>query len=565
MSDYKFDSNNFLYEGIFNDEESDTLFGMNHNMDYSTKCFIENIPNIFNQKNDNNIFSYKDSFFSPNILNKDSSSQESNIQFPNILNEDSSKQPNSNNENNSSSKKEKSQLKEIKSQNNNSDNNNNNNQIIELDENSKNNDKNNIENADNKVLNKKRKPRVHLEDLGISNKKYQKIGDKVILSKYQEITENDKKEIKAERNRISAKKNRDKKKAEFKLLNKKIKSFNDELNIAKLIISNFEKICCSQCKLKLTEIKQKLLEDNDINNNENDNVNMGEESLVLEEKDSFFSDIKHSTIGKISVALFGLVALIGISLCLFNGLPISKNINNLNQKSISSNSPQIVLRHLTNNNICPNQNQNNVIIEKDNYVNDNKESHLPIPKESLNSLQKSHDKFTWEIYYNLKYKKEELKGNLLKKNNNENPILDHQICIELKKIENNNYKINNDSSLMNNIIIEVNNIIQNNKISNKITVVVKDYEALKKYKNGASLPLQEQIENEVKNWQDGCAYLQMFIPTKDINNNYDKNLTNSEFESENDFFEIRCKIFSYNKYYDQGVVSHYVKAKRINL
>lgn len=83
-------------------------------------------------------------------------------------------------------------------------------------------------------------------------------------------------------------------------------------------------------------------------------------------------------------------------------------------------------------------------------------------------------------------------------------------------------------------------------------VFVKDYEAFKNI-NGRSLPL---IENEGKNSKDGCAYLQMIIPKKEIKNSFDKNLTYSEYERESDFFEIRCKIFEYNKYYGQGIISY---------
>ena len=143
----------------------------------------------------------------------------------------------------------------------------------------------------------------------------------------------------------------------------------------------------------------------------------------------------------------------------------------------------------------------------------------------------------------------------MKIRNNENLILDNQICIETNK--NNNYSINNDSNLMNNLPIEANNLNMRYKICNAIiSVFVKDYEDLKKYSNGRSLPLQEQIENEAKNSEDGCAYLQMIIPRKQNKNSFNKNENYTEYESESDFFEIRCKIYSYKKYYDQGIASH---------
>lgn len=363
MNKYNLYSNNSIEEMI-NDEENDSLFSMNQIMNYT---FIENISNnnffekekyIFNKKKDNCGLRLKDILFSQKNSNNDSS-QENIISSANISIEESSKQQNNNNGSNSSSTKDKKQLKHIQNKENKSDITNN--PIIDIGENSKNNVMNNKGNTD-KVLAKKRKSRTHLEDLDIDpeiikNKKFLKIGDKVILSKNQDITEKDKKEIRAMRNRISVKKNRDKKKGEFIFLNKKISFLIDELNRAKLIINNYEKICCSQCKLKMVEINHKLLEDNYINKNEindcndnidnilnqcktkpnviynnidiikdndknndilNDNYNnnniildnlkqkensKNEKYLVLEEFNSFFSDKIYSNIGKISASL----------------------------------------------------------------------------------------------------------------------------------------------------------------------------------------------------------------------------------------------------------------------
>ena len=94
--------------------------------------------------------------------------------------------------------------------------------IIEKEENKKNN------------LGKKRKQkqRIHLEDLNIDPeiikyKKYQTIGDKVITSKNSKITDLERKEIRAIRNRISAQKSRDRKKAEFNELQMKVKYFEE--------------------------------------------------------------------------------------------------------------------------------------------------------------------------------------------------------------------------------------------------------------------------------------------------------------------------------------------------
>lgn len=72
-------------------------------------------------------------------------------------------------------------------------------------------------NKNNNNIGKKRKQRIHLEDLNIDPeiikyKKYQTIGDKVITSKNSKITDLDRKEIRAIRNRISAQKSRDRKK-----------------------------------------------------------------------------------------------------------------------------------------------------------------------------------------------------------------------------------------------------------------------------------------------------------------------------------------------------------------
>ena len=72
--------------------------------------------------------------------------------------------------------------------------------------------------------------------------------------------------------------------------------------------------------------------------------------------------------------------------------------------------------------------------------------------------------------------------------------------------------------------------------------------------NGTSLPLQEQIETEAKNSEDGCVYLQMIIPRENSKNNFDNNDNYSDYN--NGFFEIRCKIIAYNNYYDKFVANH---------
>ena len=124
------------------------------------------------------------------------------------------------------------------------------------------------------------------------------------------------------------------------------------------------------------------------------------------------------------------------------------------------------------------------------------------------------------------------------------------VCLETNNIEHNNYII--DNNIDNTLPVEANNIVLDNEISHKIiSLFVKDYDTLKRFIDGKSLSLQEQIENEAKNSEDGCVYLQMIIPKYKIDQNYGNNETYTGFE--NDFFEIRCKIFAYNNYYDNKV------------
>ena len=558
MNEDNFFSND--YDERNSDIEKDILFPLNQNQD-CVPDYFNNIPNInfegkniddFNFKFNDNPNQFKDSLFSNNFLNKDFS-QINPIPIPSPIqrsNEESSKQSininNSNNGSNSNSTKDKSQLKNNINSNPNS--NIINNPIISLDENLENNENNN----NNKVLIKKRRPRIHLEDLNldpetIKNKKFEKIGDKVILSKNQVITEDDKKEIRAIRNRISAQKSRDKKKIEYINLKEQIKSLNDVLNKKTIIINNYEKICCPKCKNKINELNKKILEDNDANSNKYENIlnyneNDGEE-LVLEENNSFFSNRKNSFLGKIPGLMFGLVCLTAIVFCV---LQVGQNIHNKysNQNMLLENSHQGTLRHLSYN-MCPTKNDNNISDENDTNKN------VPLPMDTFNQnnfLQICHDKFTWDIYTKLKNKKQQKTGNFLRKRNLKDPILDNTVCIDSNNIENKKYSIVNDSKLINNLPINANNVILNDNLSNKIiSIYVKDYEALKRYVNGRSLPLQEQIENEAKNSEDGCVYLQLIIPKEAIKSSFDKSGTYSEYE--NDFFEIRCKIFAYNNYY----------------
>ena len=572
MTDDNYFSNILGHRNI-EDEEKDSLFTLNQNQDYIPDYINDLSSNDFKEKRNNNfnfIFNdnpiqYENNLFSNDIFNKDFS-QLSPLTIHNQGNEDeSSKQQmninNISNISNSSSTKDRSQLKNNINKNSNSNSNNritNNKPMLECNENSDNND------TKNKLLTNKRKPRMHLEDLEldpelIKDKKFLKIGDKVILSKNHLITEDDKKEIRALRNKISAQKSRDKKKIEFINLKMQVQYLTAELNKKILIINQYEKIVCPSCKKKIAEINNKIMEDNSensikISQNNNENTN---EVLVLEENDSFFSKNKNPFIGKISGVLLGLVCLVGIAFCVFqSGQIINSSIFN-NQKILLTSSNKDALRHLINDEICPTTTTVNEMDISD--ENDTKEN-VPLSVESFNKnnfLQMCHDKFTWEIYSQIKEKKGKKGGNFLRKRNRNlrDQISDNSVCIDTDHIANHNYSIINDSDLINNLPIEANNIILNNYLSNKIiTVYVKDYEALKRFSNGRSLPLQEQIENEAKNSEDGCVYLQMIIPRETLKSNYDKNGSYSEYE--NEFFEIKCKIFAYNNYYQPGFSSH---------
>ena len=583
-----FFSNNSYGDFNINDDEN-SLFFINQNNDDNFSLKLENNP--FQMHN----YIEKDlSLISPIPIPNFGNDSESYKQQNNI----NSNNSNSNNASNSSITKDKSLLKKM--ENNNIDINiinNNTNPIINLDEDKdiNNNQKDNIDDNNNKkLLEKKRRPRKYLEDLNIDpeiikEKRFIKIGDKVIRSKNQIITDEDRKEIRAIRNRVSAKKSRDKKKVEFINLIQKIELLTKQIEEKNLIINKYEKICCMQCKLKMAKINAKILEEdhniNNINmpveyNAENDkkkkdfqkneipldkkvkeNKNNEKEELILEEQ-SFFSDKNNSFMGKISGFLIGIVVcLIGIVFCLYGGSVIVNNRNNVNKEYQFSNSG--TLRNLARNiDIDDNENINEDIDNNiDNNVNNNNNeignnNNAPVPIDTItnNFMQMCHDKFTWEIYTNLKNKKQLKNGNFLQKRNNKDLSLDKSICLENDNILNNNYIINN-SNFYNNLPIEADNIFTNNNLSNKIiSVFVKDYEALKRYVNGTSLPLQEQIETEAKNSEDGCVYLQMIIPRENSKNNFDNNDNYSDYN--NGFFEIRCKIIAYNNYYDKFVANH---------
>lgn len=193
-----------------------------------------------------------------------------------------------------------------------------------LNENKNNKNANNSkkQNADKTVLSKKRKTRIHLEDLNIDPeiikyKKYQTIGDKVITSKNSVITDLDKKEIRAIRNRISAQKSRDRKKAELLNLQMKLKYLTEQIEKQNLVIQNFEKVSCPKCKSKLAEINKLYIDNNSfkipLDQSEFQNE---KEELVLDESSSTLSGKKSSIIDKIAGTLLAVVCLIGVILLL---------------------------------------------------------------------------------------------------------------------------------------------------------------------------------------------------------------------------------------------------------
>jgi len=218
------------------------------------------------------------------------------------------------------------------------------------------------ENKNNNNTGKKRKQRIHLEDLNIDPeiikcKRYQTIGDKVITSKNTKITELDKKEIRAIRNRISAQKSRDKKKAEFNELQMKVKFYEELTKKQNLMIKDFERISCEECRTKFMEIKL---------NRALEKTSGDKEYLVLDEDNSFISsDKKTSSITKLTGVLITLVCLICITLCyvqggFYNGITNTNELNNINKLN-----EKITLRQLNEEKIVDiNNDENNEINEE---------------------------------------------------------------------------------------------------------------------------------------------------------------------------------------------------------
>ena len=523
------------------DEEYNNFNDMNNNINNNELLFTDSFPNNnFNLKLDNSLqLNNGNNIFQENNSLKDISSighttdlkkdEDSNINNSSSLNNIS---------NNSSSTKEKSQFKK--------DN-------IDIANNNIINQKEEInENINKEALNKKRKQRIHLEDLGldpefIKDKKFETIGDKVFLSKNKILTEEDKKEVRAIRNRISAQKSRDKKKAEFSLFQKQIKYLNEILKQKNLIIENYEKVCCPQCKAKFEEINKKIIsEKSDINvNKENFNNNSNEEELVLEED----GNKNNSLFGKLPMLLIGIVCLIGISLCIFQYQYSNPN-RIIPLRNLKINNP-INLNNINSTNDKEKLDENFIIYEEPNSPRQTDINTNLKEIEDNEFLQMCHDKFIFDVYSNHKKKKDledkQKTGFLVKKTyNNIDP---NSFCFESQRINNGDYIINNNN-LTNTLPIQRDNIILNEYISNKIiSVFIKDYESLKKYSDGKLLTLKEQIEKSAKNSQDGCIYLQLIMPKNEIENDYEKKNDTCPNNNEK-YFEIRCKILSYFNYYD---------------
>ncbi len=530
----------FLFQNNFNEnEKEDNNFNLNLSFqnDESSNYF----PNILNQEL--NIDSYENNIvFNKNILSMEEENlnkeipQQENILEPfnekfekdnSNLNISNSQLSQSNSTKGTGDKNNESKLNDIKL-----------NDIINDEKEKKKN--NNINTG------KKRKQRIHLEDLNIDPeiikcKKYQTIGDKVITSKNSKITDLDRKEIRAIRNRISAQKSRDRKKAEFNELQKKVKFYEELTKKHILMIKDYERISCPECRAKFMELKLNIsLDQNDPD----------KEILVLDEDISFFSsDKKGSILTKLTGALIAVVCLLGIILCLAQGNLAGNLIKNRNINDLNKLNEEYQLRHLSEEETFEEKNGDNNIELKE----DNGKVLLPINQEildyNINQLQLYHDRFGFEINSYLMKKNKERNGFLMKTQlyNQKN----NSVCIETKNIEHNNYIID-QNSLKNTLPVEANNIVIDNNLSHKIiSLFVKDYNTLSRYINGRSLTLQEQIEIEAKNSEDGCVYLQMIIP------NYESGENNSTLNSEykNSFFEIRCKIFAYNNYYESKLAT----------
>ena len=158
------------------------------------------------------------------------------------------------------------------------------------------------------------------------------------------ITDLDKKEIRAIRNRISAQKSRDRKKAEFLNLQFQVKYLQEKIEKQNLIIQHFQKLSCADCKSKLNKIITENNNNINIPLKQNEIQNEENEYLMLDENESVLTNKRFSMFGKISGALITLVCLIGIILCVIKGGYNLSYKNEIVQNNIEN---PINVRHLT--------------------------------------------------------------------------------------------------------------------------------------------------------------------------------------------------------------------------
>ena len=391
---------------------------------------------------------------------------------------------------------------------------------------------NKLYNEENLLMNKKRKStRIHLEDLNIDPKliekqSYQKIGDKVITSKTK-MTEDDKKEVKALRNRISAQKNRDRKKAEFINLVEETRILKMKLQLKDLIIKKYKENVCSSCKKILEKIDEEFSENN-INFKEDN-----KECLTLEENNTIFNKFS-SNFGKFAGVFIGLVCIIGIIFCVFQSrYYFSTSIPEISRV----NDDKTTIRHLSNNE----QNLDHESIKKN----------VPMPTKKkiaeyekyINHIEMCHNKFLFDAYSSKNDKSKQKIGFLTNKKFYKDT---GSICLDSTSIGYNNYNLEDDCYALPKM---TDNINLNNDISDKvITVFINDYETITIEKNGRYLTLQEQIELEAKKSNDGRVYMQIVIPNYESEENQPQNENNINKNDAKSYFEIRCKILEINNY-----------------
>ena len=392
---------------------------------------------------------------------------------------------------------------------------------------------NKLHNTENLLTNKKRRtPRIHLEDLNIDPKlaekqSYQIIGDKVITSK-NKMSEDDRNEVKAIRNRISAQKSRDRKKAEFINLLEEVRILKMKLAIKDHIIKKYKELACTSCK-KIFEKIDEEFSDKIINFNDDN-----KEYLTLEENNTIFKKLS-SNFGKLTSAMIGLVCLIGIIFCVFkSGYNFSTNIS-----EISNNyDDEPTIRHLS--------------INEQNLTNKTENKNLPMPvrtnlteyEKYLNTMQMCHKKFVYDVSSE-KNKPKQKNGFLVNKKHYKD---NGSVCLNPKSIPHHNYILENVCDA---IPVENDNTDLNKKLSCKIiSMFIKDYYALKGETNEKDLSIQEQIEIEAKKSDDGFVYIQMIFPdNKAEEKQIDFKNDNKTFTNDNkSYFEIRCKILETNNY-----------------